>query len=86
MNPRSYRPYIFIKLLLFLYSSSTIPIALSDLETKHKVDRRICQFIIPVGTTINKGGSGMYNAVSAIYIAQTQHGFTMDIGSAIILW
>ena len=58
-------------------------IALSDLETKHKVDSRISQFIIPVGTIINKGGSGMYNAVSAIYIAQTQHGFTMSIGSAV---
>ena len=40
------------------------------LETSTNVDKRIVNFLLPIGATINMDGTALYEAVSAIFIAQ----------------
>lgn len=51
-------------------SSATLPITLDVAETKLGIPNKIASFVIPVGTTINKDGTALYQAVAAIFIAQ----------------
>jgi hypothetical protein len=54
------------------------------LEDNNKIDPRITQFMIPLGATINMDGTALYEAVAAIYIAQTI-GQTLNIGQVILI-
>ena len=49
------------------------------LETKNKVDPRVCRFILPIGATINMDGTALYEAVAAIFIAQVNN-LSLSIG------
>lgn len=51
-------------------SSGTMPITIRCLEQKLKIDPRITQFVIPIGTTINMDGTALYEAVASIFLAQ----------------
>merc|ERR1719187_2694339 len=51
-------------------SSATLPVTIALLEEKNGVDPRICRFVLPIGATINMDGTGLYEAVAAIFIAQ----------------
>ena len=51
-------------------SSGAMPVTMRCLEEKVKIDRRITQFLIPIGTTINMDGTALYEAITAIFIAQ----------------
>jgi Na+/H+-dicarboxylate symporter len=52
-------------------SSATLPVTYKCLEEKNRIDRRITRFVLPVGATINMDGTALYEAVAAIYIAQS---------------
>ena len=54
-------------------SSATLPVTINLLETKNKVDPRICRFALPIGATINMDGTALYEAVAAIFIAQVNN-------------
>ncbi|XP_076354918.1 excitatory amino acid transporter 1-like isoform X2 [Tachypleus tridentatus] len=51
-------------------SSATLPVTISCLEQKNKVDARISRFCLPIGATINMDGTALYEAVAAIFVAQ----------------
>eukprot|EP00800_Vazella_pourtalesii_P007627 TRINITY_DN202_c3_g1_i1.p1 TRINITY_DN202_c3_g1~~TRINITY_DN202_c3_g1_i1.p1 ORF type:complete len:505 (-),score=81.49 TRINITY_DN202_c3_g1_i1:492-2006(-) len=51
-------------------SSGAMPVTMRCLEEKVKIDKRITQFLIPIGTTINMDGTALYEAITAIFIAQ----------------
>jgi len=40
------------------------------MEKSNNIDSRITNFLLPVGATINMDGTALYEAVSAIFIAQ----------------
>jgi Na+/H+-dicarboxylate symporter len=40
------------------------------LEENNKIDSRISKFVLPLGATINMDGGALYEAISAIFIAQ----------------
>ena len=54
-------------------SSATLPVTYRCLEDKVGIDKRITRFVLPVGATINMDGTALYEAVAAIFIAQTNN-------------
>merc|ERR1719192_1029286 len=51
-------------------SSATLPVTINALEEKNKIDSRVSRFVLPIGATINMDGTALYEAVSALFIAQ----------------
>ena len=51
-------------------SSGAMPVTIRCLEDKAKIDKRITRFLIPIGTTINMDGTALYEAITALFIAQ----------------
>jgi Na+/H+-dicarboxylate symporter len=68
-----------VLLLAFSTSSSAavMPLSLSTAEQKLNVSPSIARFVIPLGTTINMGGTALYQAVATLFLAQV---FQIDIG------
>lgn len=70
-----------VLLLAFSTSSSAavMPVTLSAVEDKLGVPTFIARFVIPLGTTINMGGTAIYQGIATIFLAQV---FDVDIGAA----
>ena len=68
-----------VNLLAFSTSSSAavMPLSLSTAEFKLGVKGSVARFIIPLGTTINMGGTALYQGVATIFLAQA---FQIEIG------
>ena len=74
-----------LMLLAFSTSSSAavMPLSLSTAERKLNVRPAVARFVIPLGTTINMGGTALYQGVATLFLAQV---FGVEIGlSGIIL-
>lgn len=77
-------PFQFIKqispaqLMAFSTSSSaaTLPVTMEVVEKNVGVDNEVSSFVLPIGATINMDGTALYQAVAAVFIAQT---FGMDL-------
>ncbi len=67
-------------LLAFSTSSSAavMPLSLQIAENRLGVPAAVSRFVIPLGTTINMGGTALYQAVAAIFLAQV---FGISIGT-----
>lgn len=65
-------------------SSATLPVTISALEDKVKVDPKVVRFCIPIGATINMDGTALYEAVAAIFIAQVRR-VSLDAGKVIAI-
>ncbi|WP_396956894.1 dicarboxylate/amino acid:cation symporter [Nitrosomonas sp.] len=61
-----------VQLLAFSTSSSAavMPLSIRAAEENLGVSEDISRFVIPVGTTINMDGTGLYQAVAAIFLCQ----------------
>ena len=68
-----------VGLLAFSTSSSAavMPLSLSTAELKLNVRASVARFVIPLGTTINMGGTALYQGVATLFLAQV---FQVDIG------
>ncbi len=66
------------QLLAFSTSSSaaTLPVSLEVAEKNVGVDNEVSSFVLPIGATINMDGTGLYQSVAAVFIAQA---FGMDL-------
>lgn len=51
-------------------SSATLPVTMTCVEENNKIDKRVTQFVLPIGATINMDGSCIYFTISAIFMAQ----------------
>jgi len=65
-------------------SSATLPLTMEGLIEEAKVSRRVVSFVVPLGATINMNGTALYEAVAAMFIAQT-YGIEMGLGETIIV-
>ena len=66
--------------LLFAFSTAssnaTLPVSMAAARNRLGVSNEIASFVLPAGATINKNGSAIYKAVTAIFIAQ-MYGVTL---------
>lgn len=51
-------------------SAATMPITMAAAEQKLRVRPSLSQFIIPLGATVNMGGTALYQGLAAIFMAQ----------------
>jgi len=51
-------------------SMAALPVAMSLVTEKNRVSKRIANFVLPIGATINMDGTALYEGVAAIFIAQ----------------
>lgn len=58
-------------------SAAVMPMSLSVAENDIGVRSSIARFVIPLGATINMGGTALYQGVAALFLAQV---FGVDIG------
>jgi Na+/H+-dicarboxylate symporter len=59
-------------------SFATLPVTISCLENNNGINRNVVRFCAPIGSVINMDGTGLYEAVAAIFIAQSR-GLDMDL-------
>lgn len=72
-------------LIFSVFSSATLPSAITCLEEKNNVDSRVARFVMPIGATINMDGTALYEAVAAIFIAQMSN-MHLSFGSIVAVW
>ena len=65
-------------------SSATLPLTMQCLEENNGVDPRVTRFVLPIGATINMDGTALYEAVAAIFIAQSE-GLDLNFGDYVII-
>jgi len=65
-------------------SSTTLPVTIKNCIDNLKVPRRIVNFVLPIGATINMDGTALYEAVAAIFIAQA-YGIDLTISQQLII-
>jgi proton glutamate symport protein len=69
------------QVLAFSTSSSgaTLPVTMKQCQTRLGVSEEVSSFVLPLGATINMDGTALYQAVAAVFIAQT---YAMDLSLA----
>ncbi|MEX0821356.1 MAG: dicarboxylate/amino acid:cation symporter [Rhodothermales bacterium] len=74
------------QLVAFSTSSSgaTLPVTMEVAEKNLGVSEEVSSFVLPLGATINMDGTGLYQAVAAVFIAQTL-GLGLTIGAQITI-
>lgn len=65
-------------------SSATLPITINCLEERVRLDARIVRFVAPIGATVNMDGTALYEAVAAIFIAQSR-GVELSVVQVVII-
>ena len=65
-------------------SSATLPMTMESLIEEAGVSKRTVSFVIPLGATINMNGTALYEAIAAVFIAQT-YGIELGLGETIIV-
>lgn len=75
-TPKSIKEFLIAmapaQLVAFSTSSSgaTLPITMERCEKELGVSEEVSSFVLPLGATINMDGTGLYQAVAAVFIAQ----------------
>ncbi len=52
-------------------SAATLPITLRCVVEKNRVSPKSADFVLPIGATVNMDGTALYEAVAAVFIAQS---------------
>lgn len=75
---RFYREIFPAQLVAFSTSSSaaTLPVTLDRVENHLKISPKTSGFVLPLGATINMDGTSLYQAIAALFIAQS---FGLDL-------
>ncbi|MBO6576557.1 MAG: dicarboxylate/amino acid:cation symporter [Rhodothermales bacterium] len=75
-----------VQLVAFSTSSSgaTLPVTMETAEKELGVSEEVSSFVLPLGATINMDGTGLYQAVAAVFIAQTL-GLGLDLGAQLTI-
>ena len=81
-----YRGLAPAQVLAFSTSSSgaTLPVTMERCEEELGVSEEVSSFVLPLGATINMDGTALYQAVAAVFIAQTL-GMDLTIGAQLTI-
>ena len=81
-----YRGIAPAQLLAFSTSSSgaTLPVTMERCEEELGVSEEVSSFVLPLGATINMDGTALYQAVAAVFIAQTLN-MPLDLGAQLTI-
>ena len=62
-----------VQLVAFSTSSSgaTLPLTMERCEEKMGVSEEVSSFVLPLGATVNMDGTALYQAIAAVFIAQS---------------
>lgn len=52
-------------------SSATLPLSMEGVEKHNGISNRTASFVLPLGATVNMNGTALYEAVAAMFIAQS---------------
>ena len=66
-------------------SSATLPLTMEGVIDEAKIDPKVARFVLPLGATLNMDGTALYEAVAAIFIAQS-YGINLGIPEMIIVF
>ncbi|KPL01967.1 MAG: sodium:dicarboxylate symporter [candidate division Zixibacteria bacterium SM23_73_2] len=66
-------------------SSATLPVTMECVEKKNLVSQKASSFVLPLGATINMDGTALYEAVAAIFIAQS-FGIHLNFSHQVIIF
>ena len=74
------------QLVAFSTSSSgaTLPVTMERCEEELGVSEEVSSFVLPLGATINMDGTALYQAVAAVFIAQTL-GLDLTLGDQVAI-
>ena len=61
-------------------SAATLPVTMKTTQHNLGVSDEVASFVLPLGATINMDGTALYQAVAAVFIAQTL-GIDLDLGA-----
>ena len=61
-------------------SAATLPVTMKTAQNNLGVSEEVASFVLPLGATINMDGTALYQAVAAVFIAQTL-GIALDLGA-----
>jgi Na+/H+-dicarboxylate symporter len=59
-------------------SAATLPVTLECVEKELKIPKKIADFVLPIGATVNMDGTSLYQAIAVIFLAQ-YHGVDLTL-------
>lgn len=65
-------------------SGATLPVTMQCAEENLGVSEEVSSFVLPLGATINMDGTGLYQAVAAVFIAQAT-GIDLGLGAQVAI-
>ena len=65
-------------------SAATLPLTMEAVIEENKVSPRTARFVLPLGATINMDGTALYEAVAAVFIAQS-YGIELGFAQTVII-
>ena len=63
-------------------SAATLPVTIRCVENELKVPKKVSDFVLPIGATVNMDGTSLYQAVAVIFLAQF-HGVDLSLSQQI---
>ncbi|MEN9304539.1 MAG: hypothetical protein RL264_2968 [Bacteroidota bacterium] len=60
-------------------SAATLPVTIKCVEDGLGIPRKISDFVLPIGATVNMDGTSLYQAIAVIFLAQ-YHGIDLTLG------
>jgi len=81
-----FRGIVPAQLVAFSTSSSaaTLPVTMKNTKRNLGVSDEVASFVLPLGATINMDGTALYQAVAAVFIAQTL-GIALDLSAQLTI-
>ncbi len=66
-------------------SAATLPLTMDCLSKRAGVDRKIGNFVLPLGATVNMDGTALYESIAVVFIAELL-GIDLTIGMQIVIF